>query len=108
MSGLFKYGKPNEWYFFTYRKKGKILTKGGYYEVSTHETIYDKIGSRRELVGFVRTLDFYYGKSPAGTKSQWRVHEFKVNPGTIEVKEDDHVTPKMVNIFLLNLCVIIL
>ena len=36
------------------------------------------------------------------------MYDFKVNPSTIEVKQEYQVTPKMVNIFLLNLCVIIL
>eukprot|EP00257_Ricinus_communis_P028343 XP_025015757.1 NAC domain-containing protein 45-like [Ricinus communis] len=102
---LFKHGKPHEWFFFSNRRKGKILTEGGYFDLSSsaREAVYERstgpTGSRKtsELVGFLRRLDFYNGRPPAGTKSKWTIEEFRVNPSTVKVKNDDRSTKRKVS-----------
>ncbi|XP_012084854.2 NAC transcription factor 29 [Jatropha curcas] len=80
----FTHGMPNERYFFSNRRKGRILTEDGFYHVSSTGSIYDK----NKLVGFVRTLDFYHGRPNKGIKSKWTVHEFRVNPQVFQEDED--------------------
>ncbi|KAJ9147541.1 hypothetical protein P3X46_029691 [Hevea brasiliensis] len=93
----FKYGQPNEyWYFYSNRRRGKILTVDGYYYLSSRRTIFDG----KELIGFVRTLDFYHGRPPCGTKSRWSIQEYRINPDKIKVNEDDHTMKEKISKFV--------
>ncbi|XP_050229632.1 NAC domain-containing protein 86-like [Mercurialis annua] len=99
---LFTHGKPDIWFFFSKRRKGKILTSDGYYDLvpCDREAIYEETyndGSRkRKLVGFMRKLHYHDGKPPKGVQSRWVVEEFRVNPGTIDGEEDDYATRQKV------------
>ncbi|EEF36295.1 NAC domain-containing protein 86 [Ricinus communis] len=102
---LFTRGISHIWFFFSKRRKGKILTKDGYYDFASppRGAIYEKIepaaGSRktRKLVGFMRRLHFYYGRPPTGIKSRWTIEEFRIDPDTVDVNKDDHATKRKVS-----------
>nr|UBT01624.1 NAC transcription factor 20 [Litchi chinensis] len=82
----FKYGKPNEAYFFSkleYRQsKGlpRRTTKSGYWKATGRPT---EIFYKKTVVGFKKILIFHWGKAPTGKSSPWIMHEFRVNPSLI-------------------------
>ncbi|KAH7548574.1 hypothetical protein JRO89_XS14G0170100 [Xanthoceras sorbifolium] len=85
--GEFKYGKPNEAYFFSQidqrHAKGGLIrrtTKSGYWKATGRET---NIFYKKKLVGFKRIFIFHFGKAPTGKKTPWIMHEFRVNPTLI-------------------------
>ncbi|KAG9147965.1 hypothetical protein Leryth_003555 [Lithospermum erythrorhizon] len=72
----------NKWYFFTSRKKkyrnGRRpdrSTGSGYWKA----TGADKpIKFRHQVVGYKNSLVFYQGKPPNGPRTNWIMHEFRV------------------------------
>ncbi|KAL5800770.1 hypothetical protein ACOSQ3_032402 [Xanthoceras sorbifolium] len=83
----FKYGKPNEAYFFSQidqrHAKGGLIrrtTESGYWKATGRET---NIFYKKKLVGFKRIFIFHFGKAPTGKKTPWIMHEFRVNPTLI-------------------------
>ncbi|KAJ1254431.1 hypothetical protein BS78_K062600 [Paspalum vaginatum] len=78
-----------EWYFF-YQKDMKYptgmrtnrATKEGYWKATGKDReIYKPAGSSggsRELVGMKKTLVFYMGRAPRGSKTNWVMHEFRL------------------------------
>ncbi|KDP34388.1 hypothetical protein JCGZ_12782 [Jatropha curcas] len=96
--GDYEHGSCSEWYFFSNRRKGKILTKDGFYRVSSRNHVYMS-KHKKELIGFVRKLDFYHGRPDKGSKSQWSIYEYRVNPEWLQVNEMDHATrEKILNV----------
>ncbi|KAK3228796.1 hypothetical protein Dsin_000677 [Dipteronia sinensis] len=91
----FKYGKPNEAYFFNEREyiqsKGlaKRRTKSGYWKATGRDT---QIFYGETVVGFKKILIFYWGKAPDGKRSPWIMHEFRVNPSLIPPNSSDYNT----------------
>ncbi|GAA0162365.1 DNA-binding transcription factor [Lithospermum erythrorhizon] len=85
----------NEWYFFTPRdrkyRNGKRPNRAaagtGYWKA----TGADKpINFKGEVVGFRKALVFYHGKAPKGVKTNWIMHEYKVNETTERQRLDEH------------------
>lgn len=73
----------NEWYFFTPRDRKypngvrpNRATLSGYWKATgTDKAIYS--GSR--YVGIKKALVFYKGRPPKGTKTDWIMHEYRLN-----------------------------
>lgn len=74
---------------------GNILTNdGGYYKVDPpgeEEIFYDN-----KLVGYMKTLVFHQGNPPNGTATEWIVEEFRVDPKSVEITQDDQNTKEKV------------
>ncbi|XVF75788.1 hypothetical protein PTKIN_Ptkin13bG0215100 [Pterospermum kingtungense] len=72
-----------EWYFFTPRDKkypkgsrpSRSTGKGYWKPTGSEKPIHD---DKKRIVGYKRTLDFFDGKHPNGTKTDWKMIEFTV------------------------------
>ncbi|ONK78174.1 uncharacterized protein A4U43_C02F15280 [Asparagus officinalis] len=73
-----------EWYFFTQKEKRyptgmrtNRATESGYWKATGKDKeIYKSKGS--VLVGMKKTLVFYRGRAPKGEKTNWVMHEFRL------------------------------
>ena len=77
-----------EWYFF-YKKDLKYptgtranrATKDGYWKATgkDKEIYRDVVGpALPQLIGMKKTLVFYKGRAPGGKKTDWVMHEFRL------------------------------
>ena len=79
-----------EWYFFCHKDmkyptgmRTNRATKEGYWKATGKDREIFKPaaaagGAGRELVGMKKTLVFYMGRAPRGSKTNWVMHEFRL------------------------------
>ncbi|KAI3823608.1 hypothetical protein L1987_05047 [Smallanthus sonchifolius] len=74
--------EQNEWYFFSYKDKKyptgnrtNRATKAGFWKATGRDK---GIYSKHSLVGMRKTLVFYKGRAPNGQKSDWIMHEYRL------------------------------
>ncbi|XP_072955502.1 NAC domain-containing protein 79-like [Typha angustifolia] len=84
----------NEWYFFSFRdrkyatgSRTNRATKSGYWK-STGKDRAVCHPTTRAVVGMRKTLVFYCGRAPNGTKTGWVMHEFRLENPHSPPKED--------------------
>ncbi|KAG8486686.1 hypothetical protein CXB51_019977 [Gossypium anomalum] len=72
----------NEWYFFSHKDKKyptgtrtNRATKAGFWKATGRDK---PIYSRQSLIGMRKTLVFYKGRAPNGQKSDWIMHEYRL------------------------------
>ncbi|KAG6606165.1 NAC domain-containing protein 7, partial [Cucurbita argyrosperma subsp. sororia] len=72
----------NEWYFFSHKDKKyptgtrtNRATKAGFWKATGRDKA---IYARHCLVGMRKTLVFYKGRAPNGQKSDWIMHEYRL------------------------------
>ncbi|KAJ9187459.1 hypothetical protein P3X46_002914 [Hevea brasiliensis] len=83
----------NEWYFFTPRDRKypngvrpNRATVSGYWKATgTDKAIY----SGSKYVGVKKALVFYKGRPPKGIKSDWIMHEYRLNDSRKQVKQQN-------------------
>ncbi|GJN13925.1 hypothetical protein PR202_gb00683 [Eleusine coracana subsp. coracana] len=80
-----------EWYFFSHKDmkyptgmRTNRATKEGYWKATGKDREIFKqtssaSGGGRELVGMKKTLVFYMGRAPRGSKTNWVMHEFRLD-----------------------------
>ncbi|KAH0856443.1 hypothetical protein HID58_084704 [Brassica napus] len=75
-------GEKREWYFFSYKDKKyptgtrtNRATGSGFWKATGRDKA---IYSKQELVGMRKTLVFYKGRAPNGQKSDWIMHEYRL------------------------------
>ncbi|WCJ32586.1 NAC domain containing protein 76 [Euphorbia peplus] len=76
------YEEQNEWYFFSHKDKKyptgtrtNRATMAGFWKATGRDkAIYDK----GKLIGMRKTLVFYKGRAPNGLKSDWIMHEYRL------------------------------
>ncbi|XP_076886802.1 NAC domain-containing protein 7-like [Bidens hawaiensis] len=74
--------EQNEWYFFSHKDKKyptgtrtNRATKIGFWKATGRDKA---IYSKNNLVGMRKTLVFYKGRAPNGQKSDWIMHEYRL------------------------------
>ncbi|MBA0635735.1 hypothetical protein Godav_026100 [Gossypium davidsonii] len=83
--------EQNEWYFFSHKDKKyptgtrtNRATMAGFWKATGRDkAVYDK----SKLIGMRKTLVFYKGRAPHGQKSDWIMHEYRL-------ESDDHASPQ--------------
>ncbi|XP_057453798.1 NAC domain-containing protein 7-like isoform X2 [Lotus japonicus] len=84
--------EQNEWYFFSHKDKKyptgtrtNRTTAAGFWKATGRDkAIYSKL---HDLVGMRKTLVFYKGRAPNGQKSDWIMHEYRL-------QTNEHATPQ--------------
>ena len=90
-----QYGK-NEWYFFTPRERKykngirpNRAAGDGFWKATRADT---KITENEIEIGLKKTLVFYKGQPTNGVKTNWIMHEYRVNgPPRTKMSESDMV-----------------
>ncbi|KAL4384717.1 hypothetical protein GQ457_15G004830 [Hibiscus cannabinus] len=83
----------NEWYFFTPRDRKypngvrpNRATVSGYWKATgTDKAIY----SNSKYVGVKKALVFYNGRPPKGVKTNWIMHEYRLNDSRKQIREQN-------------------
>ncbi|KAG0493785.1 hypothetical protein HPP92_004779 [Vanilla planifolia] len=83
-----------EWYFFSFRDRKYATgwrtnraTRSGYWKATGRDrTIHDR--RTGAVVGMRKTLVFYSGRAPNGQKTDWVMHEFRLETPHSLPKED--------------------
>ncbi|ESW28117.1 hypothetical protein PHAVU_003G260500 [Phaseolus vulgaris] len=76
------YEEQNEWYFFSHKDKKyptgtrtNRATMAGFWKATGRDkSVYE----RTKLIGMRKTLVFYKGRAPNGQKSDWIMHEYRL------------------------------
>ncbi|XVE82516.1 hypothetical protein DITRI_Ditri16bG0011100 [Diplodiscus trichospermus] len=76
------YEEQNEWYFFSHKDKKyptgtrtNRATMAGFWKATGRDKpVYDK----SKLIGMRKTLVFYKGRAPNGQKTDWIMHEYRL------------------------------
>ncbi|AEE86626.1 NAM like protein [Arabidopsis thaliana] len=76
------YEERNEWYFFSHKDKKyptgtrtNRATMAGFWKATGRDkAVYDK----SKLIGMRKTLVFYKGRAPNGQKTDWIMHEYRL------------------------------
>lgn len=77
---------PREWYFFSLKdrkyatgQRTNRATVSGYWKATGKDR--PVVAARRgALVGMRKTLVFYQGRAPKGRKTEWVMHEYRMEP----------------------------
>ncbi|XP_051138303.1 NAC domain-containing protein 7-like [Andrographis paniculata] len=83
--------EQNDWYFFSHKDKkyptgtrtNRATTCGFWKATGRDKAVY----SKNELIGMRKTLVFYKGRAPNGQKSDWIMHEYRL-------ETDENGTPQ--------------
>lgn len=84
-----------DWYFYSRRDRKYAsgvrtnrATASGYWKATGKDRAVLRKGT---LVGMRKTLVFYKGRAPKGTKTDWIMHEFRLEPPPTPKNEEDWV-----------------
>ncbi|XP_054824351.1 NAC domain-containing protein 37 [Prosopis cineraria] len=85
------YEEQNEWYFFSHKDKkyptgtrtNRATVAGFWKATGRDKAVYDKT----KLIGMRKTLVFYKGRAPNGQKTDWIMHEYRL-------ESDENATPQ--------------
>ncbi|GAB4853509.1 hypothetical protein Ancab_017700 [Ancistrocladus abbreviatus] len=94
-------GPQNEWYFFSHKDKRyptgtrtNRATAAGFWKATGRDkAIYLSNSNRR--IGMRKTLVFYTGRAPHGQKTDWIMHEYRLDDDNPEIQEDGWVVCKV-------------
>ncbi|XP_062099077.1 NAC domain-containing protein 30-like [Humulus lupulus] len=76
------YDEQNEWYFFSHKDKKyptgtrtNRATAAGFWKATGRDKA---VFSKNRMIGMRKTLVFYKGRAPNGRKSDWIMHEYRL------------------------------
>uniref|UniRef100_A0A0E0LC84 NAC domain-containing protein n=1 Tax=Oryza punctata TaxID=4537 RepID=A0A0E0LC84_ORYPU len=89
-------GPQNEWYFFSHKDKkyptgtrtNRATTAGFWKATGRDKAIFLPNACR---IGMRKTLVFYVGRAPHGKKTDWIMHEYRLDQDNVDVQEDGWV-----------------
>ncbi|KAL3625100.1 hypothetical protein CASFOL_031768 [Castilleja foliolosa] len=89
-------GPQNDWYFFSHKDKKyptgtrtNRATTAGFWKATGRDKAIHHTDSRR--IGMRKTLVFYTGRAPHGQKTDWIMHEYRLDDDNAEIQEDGWV-----------------
>ncbi|MQL83768.1 hypothetical protein Taro_016272 [Colocasia esculenta] len=89
-------GPQNEWYLFSHKDKKyptgtrtNRATNAGFWKATGRDKAIHH--SYSKSVGMRKTLVFYTGRAPHGQKTDWIMHEYRLNEDDCETKEEGWV-----------------
>ncbi|XP_042503905.1 NAC domain-containing protein 7-like isoform X2 [Macadamia integrifolia] len=85
--------EQNEWYFFSHKDKkyptgtrtNRATTAGFWKATGRDKAIY----SKHNLIGMRKTLVFYKGRAPNGQKSDWIMHEYRLETNENGITQEE-------------------
>ncbi|XP_068661799.1 NAC domain-containing protein 105-like [Aristolochia californica] len=76
------YEEQSEWYFFSHKDKKyptgtrtNRATAAGFWKATGRDKV---VHSKHKIIGMRKTLVFYKGRAPNGRKSDWIMHEYRL------------------------------
>lgn len=96
-----------KWYFFCPRLKK--YPNGGKANRSTESGYWKTTGKDRdvtyndEVVGKIRTLIFHYGKTPRGERTDWVIHEYRLEDRALVQRNIPQVMKILSRFYLLEI-----
>ncbi|KAK6916789.1 NAC domain [Dillenia turbinata] len=101
LPGLAKIGE-REWYFFVPRdrKHGNggrpnRTTENGFWKATGSERKIVSLSDPKRIIGFKKTLVFYRGRAPRGSKTDWVMNEYRLPSNHSSSQKDDIVLCKI-------------
>ncbi|XP_030965752.1 protein SOMBRERO [Quercus lobata] len=89
-------GPQNEWYFFSHKDKKyptgtrtNRATTAGFWKATGRDKAIHHSNTKR--IGMRKTLVFYTGRAPHGQKTDWIMHEYRLDDDNSEIQEDGWV-----------------
>ncbi|KAD1846312.1 hypothetical protein E3N88_42217 [Mikania micrantha] len=89
--------EQNDWYFFSYKDKKyptgnrtNRATKAGFWKATGRDK---GVYSKQNLVGMRKTLVFYEGRAPNGQKSDWIMHEYRLETNENNITQASFLIP---------------
>ncbi|KMT19499.1 hypothetical protein BVRB_1g011220 [Beta vulgaris subsp. vulgaris] len=87
-------GPQNEWYFFSHKDKkyptgtrtNRATIAGFWKATGRDKAIYHGNAKR---IGMRKTLVFYTGRAPHGHKTDWIMHEYRLNDDHLQLQQED-------------------
>jgi hypothetical protein len=81
----------DEWYFFSHKDKkyptgtrtNRATTAGFWKATGRDKAIF--LGNAGRRIGLRKTLVFYTGRAPHGKKTDWIMHEYRLDEENIEI-----------------------
>ncbi|XP_052190568.1 NAC domain-containing protein 30-like isoform X1 [Diospyros lotus] len=77
------YEEQNEWYFFSHKdrkyptgSRTNRATAAGFWKATGRDKAV--VSGNRRIIGMRKTLVFYRGRAPNGRKTQWIIHEYRL------------------------------